>query len=119
MNENNFKLNYSTPHSAQMLAILEEQEKEFNKIKKNEEFNNPINRSLKIIIEQNIKLLNQNLESNRLLEEHNKSLIEQLNIAKYNEKTSKKEAKHNRVWVYISTSIALLSLIATIVIYFI
>lgn len=34
MNENNFKLNYSTPHSAQMVAILEEQEKEFNKIKK-------------------------------------------------------------------------------------
>ena len=118
MKENNFKYNYLTPHSAQMLAILEEQEKAFNEIKKNEEFNNPINISLKIIIEQNIKLLNQNLESNKLLEAHNKSLIEQLNIAKDNEKIAKKEAKHNRIWVYISTSIALLSLIATIVIHF-
>ena len=68
MKENDFNNYNFTAHSAQMLSILEEQEKEFNKIKRSEEFNNPTNISLRTLIEQNIKLLNKSLERNKLLE---------------------------------------------------
>lgn len=111
MRENNFNNNIIT-HSAQMLSILEEQEKEFNKIKRSEEFNNPTNISLRTLIEQNIKLLNESLERNKLLEE-------QVKISKENEENAKREARHNRIWSYISALIALLSLIASIIIPFI
>ena len=51
-----------------------------------------------------------------LLKEKNDNLKEQLKHAVENEKEAKKDAKHSRMWVYISTGIAFASLIATIII---
>ena len=60
--------------------------------------------------------IRQSEEQIKLLEAQNNCLKEQLKRAIENEKVAKKEAKHKRIWAYISTFIAFASLIATIVI---
>ena len=59
------------------------------------------------------EILEKELE---LLKEQNKNLQQQLELAIKNEEHAKAEAKHNRIWVYISAGIAFASLIATILI---
>lgn len=86
------------------------------KAKKLEEQNSPTNLNLKKIIEQNDIKLEQSEKQIKLLVEQNNNLKEQLKHAIDNEKDAKKEAKHSRIWVYISTGIAFASLIATILI---
>ena len=86
------------------------------KAKTLEEQNSATNQNLKKIIEQNDLKIKQSEEQIKLLEVQNDNLKEQLKRAIENEKVAKKEAKHNRIWAYISTFIAFASLIATIVI---
>lgn len=98
----------------QAYEIAESIEK--NKIvKKLEEQNSPTNQNIKKIIEQNNLKIKQSEAQIKLLEEQKENLKEQLNRAIEGEKEAKKEAKHNRIWVYISTGIAFASLIATII----
>ena len=86
------------------------------KARKLEKQNSPTNQNLKRIIEQNDLKIRQSEAQIKLLEEQNESLIEQLNRAIEDEKEAKKEAKHNRICEYISTGIALASLITIILI---
>lgn len=87
-----------------------------NNARKLEEQNSPTNQNLKKIIEQNDLKIRQSEAQIKLLEEQKESLNEQLIRAIENEKEAKKEAKRNRIWVYVSTGIAFVSLIATILI---
>ena len=108
--------NSAIASSAQQAYEIAESMEKNKKAKKIEEQNSPTNQNLKKIIEQNDLKIRQSEAQIKLLEEQNESLKEQLNRAVEDEKEAKKEAKHNRIWVYISTGIAFASLIATILI---
>ncbi len=108
--------NSSIASSAQQAHEIAESMENAKKARKLEEQNSPTNQILKKIIEQNDLKIRQSEAQIKLLEEQNESLKEQLNRAIEDEKEAKKEAKHNRIWVYISTRIAFASLIATILI---
>ncbi len=110
------RLNTYCATSAKQVADLAESLENAKKNKKLEELNSPTNQHLKTLIQQNSDLLKQSEEQNKLLKEQNESLKQQLDNALENEKEAKKEARHNRIWVYISTGIAFASLIATILI---
>ena len=60
--------------------------------------------------------IRQSEEQIKLLEAQNDNLREQLKRAIENEKVTKKEAKYNIIWAFISIFITFSSLIATIVI---
>ena len=109
-------LNSYCATSAKQAADLAESFENAKKNKKLEELNSPTNQHLKTLIQQTFDLLKQNEEQNKLLKEQNDSLKQQLDNALENEKEAKKEARNNRIWVYISTGIAFASLIATILI---
>ena len=102
--------------SARQAAAIVEALEEAEKNKKIEELNSPTNQHLRTLIQQSSLLLQQSEEQNKLLKEQNESLKQHLDSAFENEKEAKKETKHNRIWVYISTGIAFASLIATILI---
>ena len=102
----------SAKQNATIAKALEESENN----RKLEEINSPTNQHLRTLIQQSSLLLQQSEEQNKLLKEQNESLKQQLSYALENEKEAKKEAKHNRIGVYISTGIAFASLIATILI---
>lgn len=102
----------SAKQNAAIAQALEEAENN----RKLEEINSPTNQHLRTLIQQSSLLLQQSEEQNKLLKEQNESLKQQLSYALENEKEAKKEAKHNKIWVYISTGIAFASLIATILI---
>ena len=108
--------NATIASSAQQFHELAESMEKTKRSKKIEEQNSPTNQNLKKIIEQNDEKIRQSEEQIKLLEVQNDNLKEQLKRAIENEKVAKKEAKHNRIWAYISTFIAFASLIATIVI---
>ena len=102
----------SAKQDAAIAKALEEAENN----RKLEEINSPTNQHLRTLIQQSSLLLQQSEEQNKLLKEQNENLKQQLSYALENEKEAKKEAKHNKIWVYISTGIAFASLIATILI---
>ena len=108
--------NATIASSAQQFHELAESMEKAKKAKTLEEQNSATNQNLKKIIEQNDEKIRQSEEQIKLLEVQNDNLKEQLKRAIENEKVAKKEAKHNRIWAYISTFIAFASLIATIVI---
>lgn len=102
--------------SAQQISRLNDAMVEVEKQRKFEELNSPTNQHLRKIIEQSNLIIRQCDEQNQILKEQNDNLKEQLKYAVENEKEAKKDAKHSRMWVYISTGIAFASLIATIII---
>lgn len=108
--------NASIANSAQRAQEIAESMEKSKKAKKLEEQNSTTNLNLKQIIEQNDIKLEQSEKQIKFLVEQNNNLKEQLKHAIDNEKDAKKEAKHSRTWVYISTGIAFASLIATIII---
>ena len=110
------KISKSTPSSAMQVAELAEEERVLEEKKKHEEFNSTTNHNLRTIIQKSNKLLDQSGDQIQLLKEQNENLKEQLKLAIENEKDAKKEAKHNRIFVYISTLIAFLSLTSSILI---
>lgn len=111
----NLAISLSATSAKQEAAIAKALEESENN-RKLEEINSPTNQHLRTLIQQSSLLLQQSEEQNKLLKEQNESLKQQLDNALENEKEAKKEAKHNRIWVYISTGIAFASLIATILI---
>lgn len=94
----------SAKQQSELIKVIEESEKEKN-IK---EYNNPTNQSLRSIIAQNSVQI-------ELLKEQNANLKEQLKNVIKNEQEAKKEAKFNRLWVYISCGIALVALIVDVI----
>lgn len=102
--------------SARQVAAITESMEEAEKQRKLDEINSPTNQHLKTIIEQSAAILKQSDEQNKLLKEQNENLKKQLDHAIVNEKEARKQSKHDRIWVYISTGIAFASLIATILI---
>jgi len=111
----NLAISLSATSAKQNAAIAKALEEAENN-RKLEEINSPTNQHLRTLIQQSSLLLQQSEEQNKLLKEQNESLKQQLSYALENEKEAKKEAKHNKIWVYISTGIAFASLIATILI---
>lgn len=109
-------LNNSIPNSAMQAAKLDEARKILEQKQKEEELNSPTNQYLRDIIQKYDKLLKQSNEQIQLLSTQNDNLKKQLKITIESEKDAKKRAKQDRTWVYISTSIAFASLIATILI---
>lgn len=107
--------NASIASSAQQAHEIAESMENAKKARKLEEQNSPTNQNLKKIIEQNNLKIRQSEAQIKLLEEQNDNLKEQLKCAIENEKEAKKEAKISRIWGYISTGIALASLITAII----
>lgn len=77
--------------------------------KRLEEVNSPTNENLRTIIKQNHAQILQSEEKIKLLTEQNENLKKQLASAN-------KDSKRNRIGFYITTFIALASLVATILI---
>lgn len=104
----------SSINSAYMASLLEEKKKQDKEIRKQEEINSPSNQSLQKILKINEENYFQQKEQIIVLKDQNSYLQSQLELAYKNEAEAKKEAKHNRIWAYISNGIAFGSLIVTI-----
>ena len=104
----------SSINSAYMAFLLEEQKKQDKEIRKQEEINSPSNQSLQKILKINEVTYFQQKEQIILLKNQKSYLQSQLELEYKNEAEAKKEAKHNRIWAYISTGIAFCSLVVSI-----
>lgn len=101
-------------NSAYMVSLLEEQKKKDKEKRKQEEIHSLSNQNLEKIFKINAETSFQQKEQIELLKEQNCCLRSQLELGHKNEVEAKKEAKHNRIWAYISNGIAFGSLIVTI-----
>lgn len=103
------ELNINTANSARLVAEIAGASKSLKKQKILEEMNSPTNENLRTIIKQNHALLLQSEEKIKLLTEQNESLKKQLD-------TVNQDSKRNRIGFYVTTLVAIASLIATIMI---
>ena len=95
--------------SARAVADMAKESERLKEQKRIEEINSPTNENLRTIIKQNQAQLLQSEEKIKLLAEQNDSLKQQLDSAK-------KDSRRNRIGFYITTAIAVASLVATILI---
>ena len=107
---------YNNASSAQQLSEMIEAGKRIEQRKRLDEQNSPTNQGLVTVKQQLYAVINQNENQITLLKEQNVKLEEQLNRAIESEKLAKKDALKSRILSYITTSIAVLSLVATIII---
>lgn len=96
-------------NSASVLEEIAKASEALKEMKRLEEVNSPTNENLRTIIMQNHAQILQSEEKIKLLTEQNENLKKQL-VSAY------KDSKRNRIGFYISTFIALASLVATILI---
>lgn len=105
--EEEFDINKA--NSARAVAEMAEAAETLKEKKRLEEINSPTNENLRTIIKQNHAQILQSEEKIKLLTEQNENLKEQLASAN-------KDSKRNRIGFYVTTFIALASLVATIII---
>ena len=105
--EKEFDINMA--NSAREVAEMAKASEVLKEKKRLVEVNSPTNENLRTIIEQNHAQILKSEEKIKLLNEQNEILKKQLASAN-------KDAKRNRVGFYITTFIALASLVATIII---
>lgn len=105
--EKEFDINMA--HSAMAVAEMAKASEVLKEKKRLEEIGSPTNENLRIIIKQNHAQIAQSEEKIKLLAEQNENLKQQLASAN-------KDSKRNRIGFYITTFIALASLVATIII---
>lgn len=105
--EKEFDINMA--NSAMAVAEMAKASEVLKEKKRLEEVNSPTNENLRTIIKQNHAQILQSEEKIKLLTEQNESLKEQLASAN-------KDSKRNRIGFYITTAIAVASLVVTILI---
>lgn len=105
--ENEFDINMGS--SARAVAEKAETSKILKEQKRLEEINSPTNENLRTIIKQNQAQILRSEAKIKLITEQNENLRKQLVSAN-------KDSKRNRIGFYVTTSIALASLVATILI---
>lgn len=96
-------------NSAGVIAEIAKASEALKEMKRLEEVNSPTNENLRTIIKQNYTQILQSEEKIKLLTEQNENLKKQLASAN-------KDSKRNRIGFYITTAIAVVSLVATIII---
>lgn len=96
-------------NSARVVAEMAKASEVLKEKKRLEEVNSPTNENLKTIIKQNHAQILQSEEKIKLLTEQNENLKKQLVSAN-------KDSKRNKIGFYITTFIALASLVAIIII---
>lgn len=106
---------YNYPNNAKAVAELEKEKQRKKELDKMEEANNPTNQNLK-------RLLKESHEQNVLLESHNKCLREELDLYRSQIQKSDKELKQSKritrvslCLATISTTVAIVSMILTII----
>lgn len=105
--EKEFDINMGS--TARAVAEMTETSKILKEQKRLEEINSPTNENLRTIVKQNQAQILQSEEKIKLLTEQNENLKKQL-------VSTNKDSKRNRIGFYVTTFIALASLIATILI---
>lgn len=105
--EKEFDINMA--NSARAVAEMAKASEVLKEKKRLEEVNSPTNENLRTIIKQNHAQILQSEEKIKLLTEQNENLKKQLASAN-------KDSKRNRIGFYITTFIALASLVTTIII---
>lgn len=105
--EKGFDINMGS--TARAVAEMAETSKILKEQKRLEEINSPTNENLRTIVKQNQAQILQSEEKIKLLTEQNENLKKQL-------VSTNKDSKRNRIGFYVTTFIALASLIATILI---
>lgn len=105
--EKDFDINMA--NSARVVAEMAKTSDVLKEKKQLEEVNGPTNENLRTIIKQNHAQILQSEEKIKLLAEQNENLKQQLASAN-------NDSKRNRIGFYITTFIALASLVATIII---